>query len=131
MSNGQTDVTEQNAEVHSSEDTNRKDEHLAKFASALFIGDKVAEAHHQVQGDQSDDLIECLDVCVESGSHGMCPVQENDDEHRGHQLNGNLAPEEFDPEDADEAKADSPQEVSHGYEKGIPLALLVSCVLQE
>ena len=115
MSNGYTDVSEQNAEVYCSVNAHREDEHLTEFAAALFIGDKVAEAHHQVEGDQGDDLIECLYVSFESGPHGLCPVQENDDEYRGHKLYSNLSPEEFDPEDADEAKAESPQEVRHGH----------------
>ena len=74
MTNGHTYVREQNAEVHSSENANRKDENLAEFAATLWIWDKVAEAHHQVEGDQGDDLIEGLDVCIESGFHGMSPV---------------------------------------------------------
>ena len=84
MSECHTDVNEEDAEVDSSEDANRKDEHLTEFAATLDIGDKVAETHHQVEGDQGDDLIEGLNVGVESGPHGMCPVQEDDDEHRGH-----------------------------------------------
>ena len=58
-------------------------------------------------------------------------MQENDDKHRGHQLYGNLAPEELDPEDAYKAKAESPQEERHGHEKDIPLTFLVCCVLQK
>ena len=75
MSNWQTYVSEQNAEVHSSENANHRDEHLAEPAPSLFIGDKVTEAHHQVEGDQGDDLVKRLDVSIESGTHGFTPVE--------------------------------------------------------
>ena len=125
------DIREQKIDVHDSEQADCGDEKLAEFAAALFIGDKVAEAHHQVECDQGDDLIEGLDICGESGFHGMRPVQQNDDEHRGHQLDCNLAPEEFDPEDADKCKAESSQKVSHGHKHDIPFAFLVRRVLKQ
>ena len=101
MTNGRADILEQNTEVYNSKDANRCYENLTELAASQFIWDKVAEAHQQVECDQGDDLIECLNVSVESGPHRFGPVQENDDEYGGHQLYGNLAPEEFDPEDAD------------------------------
>ena len=74
MSNLQTNVREQNAEVNGSENANCEDEDLAELAATLFIRDKVGEAHHLVKSEQGDDLVEGLDVGVESGLHGFRPV---------------------------------------------------------
>ena len=74
MSNRPEGVIEQEIEVNCSEEANRAYEHLAELAATLFIGDEVAEAHHQVKSDQGDDLVKGLDVGVESGLHGLRPV---------------------------------------------------------
>ena len=75
MPNLQDGVREQEIEVYSSEEANCDYKHLAELAATLLICDKVAKAHHQVKGDQGDDLVEGLDVSIEGGLHGMGPVE--------------------------------------------------------
>ena len=75
------DIGEEEIDVHDSEQADSSDEKLAEFAAALLIQDEVAEAHETVESDQRDDLVKSLYVGVESGSHRLSPVEENDDEY--------------------------------------------------
>ena len=92
-------------------------EALSTVRTLLRVQDEITETHQEIQGHQSDHLVESLHIVREVRFEGSRPLQEYYHSDRSPQLNSDLTPEELYPEDKREAEEDSANEEGYWNEK--------------